>query len=85
MLARQMKLVFDCLLRKEGPLAYNCLAGQDRTGFATALILSALDVPGETIIADYRHRTRSGSNAPRMISFEGGSDQRMIKERGSHF
>lgn len=57
MLAPQMKLVFDRLLRKEGPIAYNCSAGQDRTGFATALILSALGVPRETIIADYHLST----------------------------
>lgn len=49
----QMKLVFQGLLKKEGPLAYNCSAGQDRTGFASALILSALGVPRETIYKDY--------------------------------
>ncbi len=57
MLAPQMKLVFDRLLQKQGPLVYNCSAGQDRTGFATALILSALGVPRETIIADYHLST----------------------------
>lgn len=32
---------------------YHCTAGKDRTGFATALILSALDVDRNTIIEDY--------------------------------
>lgn len=32
---------------------FHCSAGKDRTGMAAALILSALDVPRETIINDY--------------------------------
>lgn len=57
MLKPQLKIVFDELLAGEGPLAYNCSAGQDRTGFATALILSALGVPRATIYADYHLST----------------------------
>ena len=45
------------LLERDGPVAYNCSAGQDRTGFATALILSALGVPRDTIYADYHLST----------------------------
>lgn len=52
-LAPQLRLIFADLLRGDAPLAYNCSAGQDRTGFATAMILSALGVPRETIIKDY--------------------------------
>ena len=55
--APQLRVVFDALLRKEAPLAYNCSAGQDRTGFTTAMILSALGVPRETIYADYHLST----------------------------
>ena len=57
MLAPQMRVLFSRLLAKEGPVAYNCSAGQDRTGFATALILSALGVPRDVIIADYHLST----------------------------
>ena len=32
---------------------YHCTAGKDRTGIATALLLSALDVPQEKIMEDY--------------------------------
>jgi len=32
---------------------FHCSAGKDRTGMAAALILSALDVPRETIVEDY--------------------------------
>lgn len=55
--APQLRVIFDALLRKEAPLAYNCSAGQDRTGFTTAMILSALGVPRETIYADYHLST----------------------------
>lgn len=58
-LAPQMRILFSMLVRGEGPLAYNCSAGQDRTGFATALILSALGVPREAIIKDYLLSTAS--------------------------
>jgi len=37
----------------EGASVFHCSAGKDRTGMAAALILSALEVPRETIIADY--------------------------------
>lgn len=58
MLAPQLRVLFRRLIAKEGPLVYNCSAGQDRTGLATALILSALGVPRDVIIADYHLSTR---------------------------
>jgi len=45
--------MFARLKQGEAPLAFNCSAGKDRTGMAAALILSVLDVPRETILADY--------------------------------
>ena len=36
-----------------GPCLFHCTAGKDRTGFAAALILSALGVPRETVLEDY--------------------------------
>ncbi|MFT4046517.1 MAG: tyrosine-protein phosphatase [Solimonas sp.] len=53
LLAPQMKLLFAALLSKQGPVEYNCSAGQDRTGFATAMILSALGTPRDVIVRDY--------------------------------
>jgi protein-tyrosine phosphatase len=53
LLKPQLRMIFADMLRGEVPLAYNCSAGQDRTGFATAMILSALGVPRATILADY--------------------------------
>ena len=46
--------LFELLL--EGgrlPLLFHCSAGKDRTGFGAALLLTALDVPEETVMADY--------------------------------
>jgi protein-tyrosine phosphatase len=52
-LAPELKVVFASLLRGDTPMAYNCSAGQDRTGFTTAMILSALGVPRDVIVSDY--------------------------------
>ena len=56
-LAPQFQAIFAAMLAGEAPLAFNCSAGQDRTGVATALVLSALGVPRETILADYHLST----------------------------
>lgn len=58
MMAPQFRVLFDRLLARQGSLVYNCSAGQDRTGLATALILSALGVPRDVIIEDYHLSTR---------------------------
>jgi protein-tyrosine phosphatase len=35
------------------PLVFHCTAGKDRTGFASALLLSLLGVPWATVVEDY--------------------------------
>lgn len=46
--------MFDLMLTDGAlPMLLHCASGKDRTGFAVALILSALDVEWETITADY--------------------------------
>lgn len=45
--------LFARLVANEGPLAFNCSAGKDRTGMASALILSVLGVPRATVLVDY--------------------------------
>jgi protein-tyrosine phosphatase len=52
-LAPQYADMFARLARDEAPLAVNCSAGKDRTGMASALILSVLGVPRQTVVADY--------------------------------
>ena len=49
----QYRRMFAELLAGHVPLAFNCSAGKDRTGVAAALLLTALGVPRETVIADY--------------------------------
>lgn len=41
------------LAEQDKTMLYHCTAGKDRTGFASALLLSALDVGRDIIIADY--------------------------------
>ena len=48
--SRFMRHIVD---NAENASVFHCSAGKDRTGMAAALILSALDVPRETIIEDY--------------------------------
>ena len=46
--------MFPLLIKNSGQASlFHCSAGKDRTGIAAALILSALDVPRDTIIEDY--------------------------------
>ncbi len=45
--------LMDALAQGESPAVYGCTLGKDRTGIATALLLSALGVEDEAIIADY--------------------------------
>lgn len=49
----QLKSYFRELLEGDGAVVVNCSAGQDRTGFASAMVLSALGVPRDVILADY--------------------------------
>lgn len=45
---------FSALLEDQAlPLLFHCASGKDRTGWAAAAVLSALDVPREHILADY--------------------------------
>lgn len=44
---------FRILLEEDGAFLWHCTAGKDRVGIATALLLSALGVEREKIIADY--------------------------------
>ena len=56
--APQLREIFNELLEKDVPLAYNCSAGQDRTGFVTAMILSSFGVGKDDIITDYHLSTK---------------------------
>jgi protein-tyrosine phosphatase len=51
--SKQYREMFAELVAGHTPLAFNCSAGKDRTGVASALLLSALGVSRETATADY--------------------------------
>lgn len=57
MLRPQFRAMFASLIGGEAPLTVNCSAGQDRTGLASALILTALGVPRDDILRDYHLST----------------------------
>lgn len=52
---KDYKPLFEELLANAGneSILFHCTAGKDRTGLASALILSALNVPEETIVEEY--------------------------------
>lgn len=51
--AESYRNMFSALAAGKTPLAFNCTAGKDRAGTGAALLLTALGVPRETVIADY--------------------------------
>ncbi len=51
--ADRFTVVFRKLAQGETPLLFNCSAGKDRTGITAAMILLALGVPRDIVIADY--------------------------------
>lgn len=66
--------LFDDLL-KGGTVVFHCTAGKDRTGIATALLLSVLGVPRETIMADFEMSNRYYRHVASVAGAEGrGAD-----------
>ena len=51
--AEAYAVMFDRLASGQVPLVFNCSAGKDRTGVAAALLLTALGVPRDQVVADY--------------------------------
>ena len=45
--------MLECIANGHVPVVVHCAAGKDRTGVAIAVLLAALGVPRETIVADY--------------------------------
>jgi protein-tyrosine phosphatase len=56
--APEFKVIFQQLLDDQAPLLLHCTAGKDRSGLASALILTALGVPRAQVVADYELTNR---------------------------
>jgi protein-tyrosine phosphatase len=55
----QYRLLFEHVLAEDGlPLLLHCSAGKDRTGFGAALLLTALGVAWDNVMADYMATNR---------------------------
>jgi protein-tyrosine phosphatase len=49
-----LRQLFDDLVQgRDAAALVHCTAGKDRTGFVCAMLLSALDVPADTVMLDY--------------------------------
>jgi protein-tyrosine phosphatase len=72
---RAFRALFAHLIADSAPAVLHCSAGKDRTGFASALILSALGVPNHLVVEDYlltndlwtMDRSATGSDLPAEI------------------
>lgn len=71
--------MFAELVDDDKPLLYHCSAGKDRTGIATALILTVLGVDHNSIVADYEisEKYLQGMGARDMSKAFGGSDEEL--------
>jgi protein-tyrosine phosphatase len=52
-LSASFRVLFSLLVRGPLPLVFNCSAGKDRTGVASALVLTSVGVPWNAVVADY--------------------------------
>jgi protein-tyrosine phosphatase len=50
----QYRAMLDLVLDGGTPLLFHCSAGKDRTGFGAAILLTALGVPWDTVVADFQ-------------------------------
>jgi len=58
--ADQYSEVFHHLAAYKSPLLFHCTAGKDRTGLASALLLTMLGVPRDLVIEDYVLTEKAG-------------------------
>jgi protein-tyrosine phosphatase len=65
--ARNLVSVVTVVASRAGPVLLHCAAGKDRTGVATALVLAAVGVSEEAIVADYIRTEESLAGLPERL------------------
>ena len=84
--ADQYRQMFAQLLADNAPLIVNCSGGKDRTGVASALLLTALGVPRETVIEDYLlSRPGAALIEAELDGSEGTSEMGRLFARGDEY
>ncbi len=70
----QYRAMLDLVLDGGTPLLFHCSAGKDRTGFGAAILLTALGIPWQTVVADFeatnqlwRRDTVPSDNLPMVV------------------
>jgi protein-tyrosine phosphatase len=71
--APEYSAIFHGLANDTGPVLIHCTAGKDRTGVASALLLTALGVPRATVVDDYELTERLLPQAPMQTSGKPGA------------
>lgn len=76
--------VFRIVLDADGPVLIHCAAGKDRTGVVSAMLLSAVGVRRDAIVADYvrtdRNMLRVLQRLDRVPALPPGVDEEMVHE-----
>jgi protein-tyrosine phosphatase len=76
-MAPSYRELFTRLIAGKGAVVVNCTAGKDRTGIGTALVLTALGVPYETVREDFLLSNRAISSQFSREPGASGLDARM--------
>jgi protein-tyrosine phosphatase len=75
-LVKALTLYFRALADSDGPTLVYCTAGKDRTGFAVALLHSALGVHRDDILEDFLATNSAGDTEARIAAIRGDMDRR---------
>lgn len=84
MLAPKLAAIARTLASRKGACVVYCSAGKDRTGVATAILLSLLDVPIPTILSEYELSDgRFGLDADQLAALAAPQDRELRPSRNS--